>query len=1329
MKKTYFTKLITIILAVMFLINSILPTKVVYGGDGDYLTYECEKDGQYLLGNAEEGVVILEFGNSGKADIYYYDESGKKVSPPNDGKGRVELKQGIIYYYQGSQIIEEEEDGTPVLRNATYTLLNVEKFPGLNQKLENGDGKYLSAKGVATSPKASDNASLIEQLITKLLMFIGTGIYAIVCWAIGEEFSIEKVIFNEYSNTKLGFFSGSEVNAFIENANIKEIMNDFFNFFTGITLLVYLIILVYMAIKIMLGSTAEKGSKYKQLIMYWIEGILILFLFPYIMKYSIQLNNSFVSFVGANKDQYLSEFSEQMPSMQSETEGELKDIKNTVDKVETSMKNNDKKDFMSTMYNRAMNEGWLVLAICWYVMLFQMIGFLIVYFKRVIILIFLIAVFPLVMISYAIDKVGDGKSQAFGNWVKEFMVNVFLQSFHVIAYVLIMSLICNLMGDPSENWLLILIALTFISKGDDILKAIFSLNSGAGTVKGIGATIAQAAAIKNISKGVRDVKDRLVGKNSAAAKVYNRASVLSQKAWDKASNRVQLTADRIKRDSLPDTRIVDLSNLSSKEELEKAISVHINTLLNRNSNPDDIRNSADQLTELMNQENNSDVQNILNKLAAGLSLSQRVKLDMLLRQNAATNALMLGGREVNITQKVDIILKCMQKENGKLTPQSRAILNKIADKESDLDIMKMNVKFKKENVTRTKSSNARNSNRSNSKNSRSSATRGRSVAKSRREIASAKNSIDYAMKSRGEVPSGNTKLGRVVSRAGKRAIEPTIVSNIKIIGRRKTNEKLNNEKKPWQNIESKNGSSGLETAKHGASAIYKAKDNNNKGSKKKVSNDALERALRYTMVAEDITADTVSGTTNYGKNIPEKKGISVTPKQNVVTVRERKALKEKIRESGKKPKLNDEIVGNSTAFKINKSSNKNSASRATAQTQKQPTNGNTKQNLGADIANRAGSAESLMGIISGVENQAFAEAILNNAINSRTKIDYTENLEGKIVVKNMPSADGKGLQGYIDKEIMKNSAYSKETKRDFKDAVYSIAVLKSTEDGGFSAKQILDAIGSLKEKITKYENGNVDERTGLEKIVDMLGCKLEDFEALVRVKILNDPDSVDNDRQIIEESKKYIKTEDIPGFIKNSLAYNVYNLKRGTDLRYVKKKNTEENSIISESQKERNQERYKQELERYELDKRIAKREADDNDKYSWKELRKDAKGIISALGETVLDSTVTAGTVGVGFVTTGLTTDGKKETLTQATTNLFTGVTMANDIYANTKNSILGTWNDTKERFKDDIPSSDSKSGNETTFVHPSKNKEYLRDKTEIKTKLFSERNNEKKD
>lgn len=156
-----------------------------------------------------------------------------------------------------------------------------------------------------------DDASIFERIICGLLVFIGTGIYAMVRLIIGESFSIDKVIFNGYSKTKLSFFESDIAqygeNTFLEEGNIRKALNIFFDFFRGLAIVVYLIILVYMGIRILLGSTAEKGSKHKELIVYWLQGIIILFVFPYVMKYAIHINNAFVSFVEENRNRFISE--------------------------------------------------------------------------------------------------------------------------------------------------------------------------------------------------------------------------------------------------------------------------------------------------------------------------------------------------------------------------------------------------------------------------------------------------------------------------------------------------------------------------------------------------------------------------------------------------------------------------------------------------------------------------------------------------------------------------------------------------------------------------------------------------------------------------------------------------------------------------------------------------------------------------------------------------------------------------------------------------------------------------------------------------------------
>lgn len=51
---------------------------------------------------------------------------------------------------------------------------------------------------------------------------------------------------------------------------------------------------------------------------------------------------------------------------------------------------------------------------------------------------FLILVSPLITVTYSIDKVGDGKAQAFSVWMNELVINVLIQPIHGLIYLIFM---------------------------------------------------------------------------------------------------------------------------------------------------------------------------------------------------------------------------------------------------------------------------------------------------------------------------------------------------------------------------------------------------------------------------------------------------------------------------------------------------------------------------------------------------------------------------------------------------------------------------------------------------------------------------------------------------------------------------------------------------------------------------------------------------------------------------------------------------------------------------------------------------------------------------
>ncbi len=1164
---------------------------------------------------------------------------------------------------------------------------------------------------VTNTIEEKDQASFFERIICYILMVIGTGIYALFCCVIGGKFSVEKVIFNDYTNTKLAFFKNDIArfgeNEFLSSNNIREVLTDFFDFFRGIAIVVYLIILVYMGIRILLGSTAEKGSKHKELIIYWLQGVLMLFVFPFVMKYAIHINNAFVSFIDENKTQFLVE----MPEMEPEN-GVLASINDTIESL--SDKFMGKNDFMSKMYANAWKDGWIVYAICWYVMFFQMIGFLITYFKRVLITMFLIAIFPLVMISYAIDKVADGKSQAFDSWLKEYLLNIFVQSFHAITYVLIMSLVTSLGDDPSENWLLMLLAISFVSKGDDILRAIFSLRGSQDTVKSIGKSLAQVAAVKAVASGVSNIRKKVnnVGNRFSGANSY--ANYL----WGLADNRTKITENGLKLRAMGKTEednflnnnnIVNVDGMSDGAIKEDINNLKDIILKKKSATEDEYRNAVDKLTAYVNETENKSIQDALNEMAGNLSAEEAKMLDNLLRGNAAINAMIVGGKDVNFKQNIDIILSCLKKgADGKYTPESMALLRKIANSEDDLKALGLigAVKFNKDNVIeltdRAKNGRVSNHKYFKERDERNRA-KGRGAArKEKYDTPDAKNSFEMmrnnAQKARNGASSKSSKKGAKSSRVSMRGRAP-LPGTERAIGANKNlsrrggavptraqraehinkryrfsnglkNSNIKKDLKPYERV---TNSSGVSASTLGAGAVLKKSNKTSKivnaavaTSRAEKNMTTVQRVTRYYVKKSPDTSKSSNVTTNYGKNVPEKNKVNTSGNKDVMTAREMKARQEaaiadakanrkrKVKLSAKRSLLE---INHSKNNKKDSDDNKKQGNSTYIPGSSSPTarssGSSSRQNPGAEIASAQGSAESL-------------DAILNNSNTDNSKVKTTNMHFTKDEKQKGSTLYEKVISGAAARPIIEAD---EDIKNDILSVASSISILGDSSTGKYTAKKMLDNIQNIKKLSEKYEN--TAEKGVVDNIISDLGYNLIDFESYVRVRILNDPDSVGNNRKIIEECKDYVRNTNMPEFIRSRLGYNLDDLKDGVNVKYIKKKFTDRDGFINSEEAAKAREKYENALKRRELEEESVKLKNDYEKNYSKKEIAKHTgKALLNGAGE-LGNILLEFGSIASGAITMGMSTTGKSDGLFEAPGNFIKGYDITDKTSSNIKSNV----------------------------------------------------------
>ena len=224
-----------------------------------------------------------------------------------------------------------------------------------------------------------------------------------------------------------------------------------YNALRRIALVGLLSVLVYLGIRIVLSSSSAQGnSKYKKMLTDWLIALCLLFTLHYIMSATLVITQKLSSIF---------------------TLGTTDELLNTL------------------RYEIEESETWGVALsqVIMYVVLVIYTGvFTFQYLKRVLYMAFFTMIAPLITLTYPIDKVSDGKAQAFSMWIKEYVFNALIQVIHLIVYF---TLVESAMELVKSFPLYGIIAIGFMTQAEKIIRSMFGFNN-AETVGTMGAVAA-----------------------------------------------------------------------------------------------------------------------------------------------------------------------------------------------------------------------------------------------------------------------------------------------------------------------------------------------------------------------------------------------------------------------------------------------------------------------------------------------------------------------------------------------------------------------------------------------------------------------------------------------------------------------------------------------------------------------------------------------------------------------------------------------------------------------------------------------------------------------
>lgn len=336
-----------------------------------------------------------------------------------------------------------------------------------------------------------------EMTICEMFLAVGDFVMEYLTFLLKEEVTVQKIIYNRVDALNANFFANAENPSTAPASEfVTKTVNAWYNLLGKIVMLTYIIALVVVGIMTMLGGAGQK-AKAQELLIKWTMGIIIFCFFPYVMRYAFSLNEAFIRLMenlygGDNSiGNYIGEVSDlrqqnvELRSPEYITRGTyvltLGSEEATTAYINRLEEYKNKGDMMRIMRAMAGVSARIMYVILWYIMLWQLLVFIYVYYKRYLMIAFLLAIFPITLIEYIVGTISTGKQSSLSAWSKEFFINVFLQSIHASIYAVISGVIMVQInstlvdgGINKINWFLMICAVNFVFAGEKILMGIIN---------------------------------------------------------------------------------------------------------------------------------------------------------------------------------------------------------------------------------------------------------------------------------------------------------------------------------------------------------------------------------------------------------------------------------------------------------------------------------------------------------------------------------------------------------------------------------------------------------------------------------------------------------------------------------------------------------------------------------------------------------------------------------------------------------------------------------------------------------------------------------------
>lgn len=316
---------------------------------------------------------------------------------------------------------------------------------------ENGTGQTITKDGKTNSYELESTPSFFDALFTILgwiiaiVPFVANFIISLIA---GEDtFSIEKLLLGEYELFHINVFNVDGLTGEYAELvqSLSQTVSTWYIALRNLAMVMSAVVLVYVGIRMAFSSVADDKAKYKIMLKNWFISFALLFLLQYIMILLFEAAELLINAIN---------------------QAIILDPNADVSMEETILNDSFANIAAATGINK------LLYIIIYFMMVYYQLKFFLIYIVRVFKVDFLIMIAPLICVTYPIDTMGDNKAQAFNNWIKEMIGEIFLQPIHLCIYLVFIYSAGEI---AVEAPLIAIMFFAALSNGEKIIRRAFKV--------------------------------------------------------------------------------------------------------------------------------------------------------------------------------------------------------------------------------------------------------------------------------------------------------------------------------------------------------------------------------------------------------------------------------------------------------------------------------------------------------------------------------------------------------------------------------------------------------------------------------------------------------------------------------------------------------------------------------------------------------------------------------------------------------------------------------------------------------------------------------------